>query len=59
MIHPGYYKELEKYEQLIARKNEVDTDYYNGIYDRYKYPVLTDRHIPPMWKYDLNRESNP
>ena len=59
MIHPGYYKELEKYEQLIARKNEVDTDYYNGIYDRYKYPVLTDRHIPAMWKYDLNRESNP
>ncbi|MDE6531407.1 MAG: glycosidase [Lachnospiraceae bacterium] len=59
MIHPGYYEELDKYEKLIARKNEVDEAYYNGIYHRYKYPVLTDRHIPPMWKYDLNQETNP
>lgn len=59
MIHPGYYEELDKYEKLIARKNEIDKTYYNGIYDRYLYPVLTDRHIPPMWKYDLNQETNP
>lgn len=59
MIHPGYYEELDKYEKLIARKNEIDKTYYNGIYDRYQYPVLTDRHIPPMWKYDLNQETNP
>ncbi|MDE6687646.1 MAG: glycosidase, partial [Lachnospiraceae bacterium] len=59
MIHPGYYEELDKYEKLIARKNEIDETFYNGIYNRYQYPVLTDRHIPPMWKYDLNQETNP
>ena len=50
--------EKEKYEKLIARKN-VKSDFYNGIYDRYEYPVLTRDHIPLMWKYDLNPETNP
>lgn len=50
--------EKEKYEKLIARKN-VKSDFYNGIYDRYEYPVLTRDHIPLTWKYDLNPETNP
>lgn len=50
--------EKEKYERLIARKN-VKSDFYNGIYDRYEYPVLTRDHIPLTWKYDLNPETNP
>ena len=51
-------KEIEKYEALINRKNEK-TDFYNGIYDRYKYPVLTAAHAPLIWKYDFNYETNP
>ncbi len=51
-------KETEKYEALIDRKNEK-TDFYNGIYDRYKYPVLTAAHAPLIWKYDFNYETNP
>lgn len=51
-------KETEKYEALINRKNEK-TDFYNGIYDRYKYPVLTAAHAPLIWKYDFNYETNP
>ena len=51
-------KETEKYEALITRKNEK-TDDYNGIYDRYKYPVLTAAHAPLIWKYDFNYETNP
>lgn len=51
-------KETEKYEALINRKNEK-TDFYNGIYDRYKYPVLTAAHVPLIWKYDFNYETNP
>lgn len=31
----------------------------NGIYVRYKYPVLTAAHAPVFWRYDLNYESNP
>ncbi|MCR5213483.1 MAG: glycosidase [Eubacterium sp.] len=53
-----YYIEKEKYEKVVSRKNVV-SDIYNGIYDRYMYPVLTARHIPLEWKYDLNPETNP
>ncbi len=56
---PKYYEELEKQEKLIRRKNEVDPSFYNGIFSRYKYPVLTREHIPLFWRYDLNPETNP
>ena len=57
-MHRNYYAELAKYNRLINRKNEK-VDCYNGIYDRYVYPVLTREHIPLTWKYDLNPETNP
>lgn len=54
------YKEIfAKYEELINKKNEVNKDFYNGVYDRYVNPVLTRDHIPPTWMYDLNEETNP
>ena len=53
-----YLRELEKYNKLISRKNAV-SDEYNGIYKRYCYPVLTRKHVPLSWRYDLNEESNP
>ena len=40
MLHGNYYVELEKYNKLVNRKN-VKSAIYNGIYDRYEYPVLT------------------
>lgn len=58
MLHAKYYAELEKYNALIGRKNQKSC-FYNGIYDRYEYPVLTREHIPLTWKYDLNPETNP
>lgn len=58
MLHPNYYVELEKYQRLINRKNEK-SGFYNGIFDRYQYPVLTREHIPLTWRYDLNMETNP
>jgi 4-O-beta-D-mannosyl-D-glucose phosphorylase len=58
-MHKKYQEELAKYEALIQRKNEVDTDFYNGIYEKYKYPVLTREHVPLTWQYDLNPETNP
>ena len=57
-MHPNYYVQLEKYNKLISKKNEV-SPIYNGIYDRYIDPVLTNEHIPVFWKYDLNEETNP
>jgi len=58
MLHKQYYVELEKYNRLLARKNEKTGD-YNGIYDRFRDPVLTREHIPLFWKYDLDLNTNP
>jgi len=53
------FKLLEhQFEALIKRKNKKQKD-YNGIYERYKYPVLTASHVPLHWRYDLNSQSNP
>jgi 4-O-beta-D-mannosyl-D-glucose phosphorylase len=58
MINKKYYELQEELDSLIKRKNEVSDD-YNGIYNRYKYPVLTADHAPVIWKYDLDSETNP
>ncbi|MBQ8166542.1 MAG: glycosidase [Lachnospiraceae bacterium] len=58
MLNQRYYIEKEKYENIVSRKNHK-TSFYNGIFDRYENPVLTRRHIPVEWKYDLNPETNP
>lgn len=57
-MHPQYYVEQEKYEKLISRKNVMSSE-YNGMYDRYVYPVLTREHIPVFWRYDLDEKTNP
>lgn len=57
-MHPNYYIELDKYQRLISRKNEK-SKIYNGMYDRYENPVLTNEHIPLFWKYDLDEKTNP
>lgn len=59
VVHEKYYDLAAEQEKLLARKNEVDTDFYNGLYERYKYPVLTREHAPIHWRFDLNKETNP
>ena len=58
MIHQKYFELLKQQEQLLNRKNKKSA-FYNGIYDRYEYPVLTREHIPLTWKYDLEKKTNP
>lgn len=48
---------FNEHDKLISRKNEPSSG--NGIYVRYKYPVVTAEHIPVFWKYDLDYNSNP
>ncbi|NNV56494.1 glycoside hydrolase family 130 protein [Limnovirga soli] len=48
----------QRYNALITQKNEP-TAATNGVYQRYKYPVLTAQHAPVFWRYDLNPASNP
>lgn len=49
---------LAEYEQLVALKNEPILP-GNGIFERYKNPVLTAGHTPIFWRYDLSPETNP
>ncbi len=48
---------LAKYESLVTRPNEPIEG--NGVYTRYKNPVITAEMVPPFWKYDFNPETNP
>ncbi|NUU77218.1 glycoside hydrolase family 130 protein [Paenibacillus xylanilyticus] len=59
MIHPKYNELLEKQEQLLTRQNEIDPSFYNGVYDRYRYPVITRHHVPLHWRFDLDETTNP
>lgn len=47
-----------EYETIIRQPNSPIAE-YNGIYTRYKNPVLTAQHIPLSWKYDFNTTRNP
>jgi len=46
------------HEALLTRKNEP-VEGGNGIYTKYKYPILTAEHTPLEWRYDFCEQSNP
>ena len=49
----------QKYHQkLIAKKNKP-VSLSNGVFERFKNPVLTAQHIPLHWRYDLDIKTNP
>jgi 4-O-beta-D-mannosyl-D-glucose phosphorylase len=58
----SFTRRLEKlqknYDELIEQKNEP-VENGNGIFERYKYPLLTAMHTPLSWRYDLNAATNP
>jgi 4-O-beta-D-mannosyl-D-glucose phosphorylase len=47
-----------EHEALLTRENEKLFS-SNGIFNRYRYPVLTRDHFPMEWRYDFNPETNP
>lgn len=46
------------YESLV-RKPNYPSRTSNGIYQRWRYPVLTRDHAPITWRYDLDEKTNP
>lgn len=51
---------LEKeHTTLLTQKNEPQNTVGNGIYERYKNPVVTAAHIPLNWRYDFDENTNP
>ncbi|MCZ0703093.1 4-O-beta-D-mannosyl-D-glucose phosphorylase [Natronobacillus azotifigens] len=59
MIHEMYFTLQSKQEELLNKKNEKNSEFYNGIYDRYQQAVVTRHHIPLHWRFDLNKNTNP
>lgn len=49
---------LADQETLLSQKNE-EVKPGNGIYSRYKSPMLTAEHVPIHWRFDLDPKSNP
>jgi 4-O-beta-D-mannosyl-D-glucose phosphorylase len=59
----------QRHEALLSRRNEpvtADVGGFgtfrfadNGIYEKYRYPVLTAEHTPLEWKYDFSEADNP
>ena len=48
----------ERHEQLL-RKPNIPEEFGNGIYTRYKNPILTAEHTPLEWRYDFSEQDNP
>ena len=49
---------FRKHEELLSLSN-VPLEGGNGIFTRYKNPILTAAHTPIIWRYDLDEKSNP
>ena len=57
-MHKQYFFEQSRYDRVVRQQNKKLLS-GNGVFDRYKYPVLTREHIPVFWRYDLNETTNP
>lgn len=49
---------LRQQEQLIQQKNAPLAE-NNGVYSRWKNPIITAAHVPVNWRYDFNEQANP
>jgi len=49
----------QSHERLLRRRNAPDPAWYNGVYERWKHPVITADHVPIEWRYDLDPKTNP
>jgi 4-O-beta-D-mannosyl-D-glucose phosphorylase len=46
------------HKALLSRPNQP-VAVGGGVFDRYRYPVLTAAHTPLSWRYDLHPATNP
>ena len=57
-LRSQYEELLCRHEQLIKLQN-TPLSTGNSTIQRYRRPVITNQHIPILWRYDLNPETNP
>ncbi len=48
----------QAHADLLARPNAPQSD-GNGVYERYRNPVITAAHVPLEWRYDFDPATNP
>jgi 4-O-beta-D-mannosyl-D-glucose phosphorylase len=48
-----------EHAEFLSRANPVDPEWDNGVFERFLNPVITYRHTPIEWRYDLNPATNP
>lgn len=49
---------VREYNDYVSRPNEPVFS-TNGVYTKYKYPVVTREHVPLEWRYDFDPQTNP
>lgn len=52
-----YIELRNRHEALLTRPNPVAST--NGVWTRYRHPVITGEHTPLFWRYDLDPGRNP
>jgi 4-O-beta-D-mannosyl-D-glucose phosphorylase len=52
-------KALQEAHQLLIKRKNTPESLGNGIFNRYRFPVLTAEHTPLFWRYDLDPQTNP
>lgn len=57
MTTPFLRQLITEQAALLARPNEPAAG--NGVFTRWRNPILTRDHTPVFWRYDLNPASNP
>lgn len=62
LSRPAFFEQIRDLyrdqEAYIVKRNERINN-WNGIYHKYRYPVLTWHHAPIHWRFDLNYQTNP
>ena len=53
------FAQLKREHQALIQQQNSPAGVSNGIYQRWKYPIITADHAPIHWKYDLDEKTNP
>jgi 4-O-beta-D-mannosyl-D-glucose phosphorylase len=51
--------QLEVNQEILINQSNLLIEPGNGIFNRYKRPILTADHVPLNWRYDFNPITNP
>ena len=58
-IYEGRRAALEEAYGALAKRQNKPVLPGNGIFTRYRFPVLTADHVPLEWRYDFDPVTNP